>query len=75
MVAGCPSTIGSRWDVDDGAAQQWMAAFYRSYTSRRASVAESRRDACLALLATKGKRDDYSAPRFWANWTLLGSDR
>jgi CHAT domain-containing protein len=71
LVAGCPSTIGTRWDADDAASEAWVTAFYTHYTTAKATKAQSVRAACLHLLTTR----KYAAPHNWANWTLIGSDR
>jgi len=78
LVAGCPTTLATRWPLPDVSGAAWVEAFYRYYEgSGEASKAASYQAACLALLKTKGAAagKDYSAPRYWAGWALLGDDR
>lgn len=74
LVAGCPSTIATRWDLDDAAAKLWVDAFYKSY-AKGTPAADSAREACLKLIRTRGQKLDRSSPAFWAAWALVGDSR
>jgi len=74
LVAGCPSTVSTRWDLEDVSARIWIGAFYTDYV-RGNSVADSAQKACLSLIRTKGRRVDRSSPSYWAAWTVVGDDR
>jgi CHAT domain-containing protein len=74
LVAGCPATIATGWQLNDESAASWVSAFYRGLLTQKQSKAESFRRACLALLATKGKKQDFSSPRRWGTWSLVGDD-
>lgn len=72
MAAGCPSVVASRWPVEDSATAAWMSAFYTAYARDGRSKTDSARQANRALLQTRGAKSDFSSPRHWAAWTLLG---
>jgi CHAT domain-containing protein len=69
LMAGCPSVIATRWEAQDEAARLWVESFYRAYVAG-CSKAESARRACRHLI----KLPVFSAPHFWAGWTLIGND-
>ena len=72
--AGARSTIASLWSLDDESGAALMNAFYQELShpeSRRSPIskAEALRRAQRSLIAT----EQYSAPRFWAPYILLGN--
>jgi CHAT domain-containing protein/tetratricopeptide (TPR) repeat protein len=71
LVAGCPSVVATRWPVLDTSSAVWSNAFYKAYGGKKGN-AESVRQACLWLLHTRGQSRDYSSPRNWAGWALIG---
>lgn len=73
LIAGCPSTVATRWQVQDEAACLWVETFYRHYTAGE-SKAESCRQACLRLLRTHEEAKDFSSPACWACWMLMGDN-
>lgn len=69
LMAGCPSVIATRWEVQDEAARLWVQQFYQSYTAG-CSKAESVRRACQHLISMPV----FASPHYWAGWTLVGND-
>jgi CHAT domain-containing protein len=67
--AGTRSTIASLWSLDDNSGAVLMEQFYQQLVQNRLPKAEALRQAQLALL----QNPDYSAPRFWAPYILLGN--
>ena len=72
--AGARSTIASLWSLDDESGAALMSAFYQELSHPEAShspisKAEALRRAQRSLIAT----EQYSAPRFWAPYILLGN--
>lgn len=67
--AGTRSTIASLWSLDDNSGAVLMEQFYQQLVQNQLSKAEALRQAQIALL----KNPDYSAPRFWAPYILLGN--
>lgn len=74
LVAGCPSTIATRWDLEDVAARLWVDTFYKAY-AKGTPTADCTREACLKLIRTRGQKIDRSSPALWAAWTLVGDNR
>jgi CHAT domain-containing protein len=73
MVAGCPSTVATRWRLTDASTPMWVEEFYRHYRQGK-SKAFSYQQACLKMIQTRGKAQDFSSPAHWANWVLVGGD-
>lgn len=69
LMAGCPSVIATRWEVQDEAARLWVEQFYQSYMAG-CSKAESVRRACQHLMSLPV----FASPHYWAGWTLIGND-
>nr|WP_286177635.1 CHAT domain-containing protein [Rhodopirellula sp. JC639] len=74
--AGVRATIGSLWKVSDDATSQLMTEIYRRMARDRLGVADALRQAQLSLLDVGLLDDerprDYSAPFFWAAFTVAG---
>ena len=69
LFAGARSVLATLWAVDDEATMMFMKSFYQQLGSgESASVALQRAMKCL--------RDshDYSAPKYWAPFVLMGDD-
>ena len=69
LFAGARSVLASLWAIDDEATMMFMESFYRQLgNGESASVALQRAMKCL--------RDshDYSAPKYWAPFVLIGDD-
>ncbi|CAH3150955.1 unnamed protein product [Porites lobata] len=69
LFAGARSVLASLWAIDDEATMLFMKSFYQQLASgESASVALQRATKCL--------RDshDYSAPKYWAPFVLMGDD-
>ena len=69
LFAGDRSLLASLWAIDDEATMIFMKSFYQQLASgESASVALQRAMKCL--------RDshDYSAPKYWAPFVLMGDD-
>jgi tetratricopeptide (TPR) repeat protein len=72
LYAGAPSLLLTLWKVEDRATSAQMEAFYRALCSG-AGKAAALRQAQLALLHNDVKGGgDWSAPFFWAPFTLIG---
>jgi CHAT domain-containing protein/Leucine-rich repeat (LRR) protein/Tfp pilus assembly protein PilF len=67
ISAGVPSVLVSLWKVDDNATAFLMREFYQNW-QKSGDKAQALRQ---AMLATKQKQN-YSHPRFWAAFTLIG---
>ena len=69
LFAGARSVLATLWAIDDEATMMFMKSFYQQLGSgESASVALQRAMKCL--------RDshDYSAPKYWAPFVLMGDD-
>ncbi|CAH3162828.1 unnamed protein product [Porites lobata] len=69
LFAGARSVLATLWAIDDQATMMFMKSFYQQLGSgESASVALQRAMKCL--------RDshDYSAPKYWAPFVLMGDD-
>ena len=69
LFAGARSVLATLWAIDDEATMMFMKSFYQQLGSgESASVALQRAMKCL--------RDshDFSAPRYWAPFVLIGDD-
>ena len=69
LFAGARSVLATLWAIDDKATMMFMKSFYQQLASgESASVALQRAMKCL--------RDshDYSAPKYWAPFVLMGDD-
>ncbi len=67
--AGAQSTIAGLWNLDDAASVPFSKALYDHLGEPNVSRAEALRLAQVALLNS----EDYSSPRFWAPYVLVGS--
>ncbi len=68
MYAGASSVVSTLWKVDDFATAKLMGHFYRAMKRGRMTPAQALRQAQLALW----KEDRWSAPYYWAGFTLQG---
>ena len=69
LFAGARSVLSTLWAIDDEATMMFMESFYQQLgNGESASVALQKAMTCL--------RDshDYSAPKFWAPFILIGDD-
>ena len=69
LFAGARSVLATLWAIDDEATMMFMKSFYQQLGSgESASVALQRAMKCL--------RDshDFSAPKYWAPFVLIGDD-
>ncbi len=71
VQAGAESALASLWEVDDAGTAALMEEFYRNYAKGQGK-AEALRNAQLALI---GDGSNFSDPRIWAAFTLLGAWR
>jgi CHAT domain-containing protein len=67
--AGARSAIASLWSLDDESNVELMKLFYRQLGKGNISRAEALRQAQEALM----KNEQYSYPRYWAPFILLGN--
>jgi len=68
MYAGASSVVSTLWKVDDFATAKLMGHFYRAMERGRMTPAQALRQAQLALW----KEGRWSAPYYWAGFTLQG---
>lgn len=71
MYAGAPHVLASVWKVDDFATAKLMAYFYKALERDRMTPAQALRQAQVELL----KERQWSAPYYWAGFTLQGDWR
>jgi len=71
MHAGAPRVVASLWNVEDRATAELMKRFYEGMFKRNLKPAAALRSAQLALLQDKR----WSAPYYWAGFTLQGEWR
>jgi len=71
MYAGAPHVLASLWKVDDFATAKLMAHFYKALERDRMTPAQALRQAQVELL----KERPWSAPYYWAGFTLQGDWR
>jgi CHAT domain-containing protein len=74
-VAGVATVVTSLWEVEDGAAREWMAAFYAAKWQRRLPLADAMRDASLELVRLRRARGQSDHPAAWANFVAIGDWR
>ena len=70
-IAGAETVLASHWKVSDKATSQLMTEFMRRWRSGEPR-AKAWREAQLTLLRSKGTKEDFSNPYFWAAFTLTG---
>ncbi|CAH3028250.1 unnamed protein product [Porites evermanni] len=69
LFAGARSVLATLWAIDDEATMIFMESFYQQLKSgESASVALQRAMKCLR------DHQDYSAPKYWAPFVLMGDD-
>ena len=69
LFAGARSVLATLWAIDDEATMMFMKSFYQQLASgESASVALQRAMKCLR------DHQDYSAPKYWAPFVLMGDD-
>ena len=69
--AGAPRVVVSLWDVEDVATAELMTCFYRGMLVKKFSPAQALQAAQVSML----KEQRYSAPFYWAAFTLQGEWR
>jgi CHAT domain-containing protein len=69
VKAGARSTIASLWSLDDESSQIFMTAFYKAITQPGTSRAKALQQAQKQLLA----QEEYTHPRYWAPFILVGN--
>ena len=70
-IAGAETVLASHWKVSDKATSQLMTEFMRRWRAGEPR-AKAWREAQLSLLRSKGAKEDFSDPFFWAAFTLTG---
>jgi CHAT domain-containing protein len=72
FVAGSPSTVFSRWQVNSPGTTQMMAEFHSRLRSRKSnSKANALQQSALALR----RSTDYRHPYYWAAFSVIGDAR
>jgi CHAT domain-containing protein len=71
MHAGAPRIVVSLWNVSDEATAELMARFYHKLIRDGIRPAQALREAQISLL----REERWSAPYFWAAFTLQGEWR
>jgi CHAT domain-containing protein len=65
-IAGAETVLASHWPVSDRATSRLMTEFMRRWRAGEPR-AQAWREAQLELLRSKGAKEDYSNPYFWAH--------
>jgi CHAT domain-containing protein len=73
-IAGAESVLASHWTVNDKATARLMTELMRRWRSGEPR-AKAWHEAQLSLLRSKGAKEDFSNPYFWAAFTLTGQWR
>lgn len=69
LIAGARAVVGSLWAIDDDATREFMIQFYLNlYEKKSASLSLQ-----LAMQYMM-KDDEYSEPKYWAPFFLMGDD-
>lgn len=68
MYAGAPRVVASLWQIDDRATAEFMKRFYQAVLVERARPAAALRAAQISMW----KDNRWSAPHYWAAFTLQG---
>lgn len=69
LVAGARTVIVSQWSVSDNATMELMVAFYKNYLqSGNKAIALQK-----AMQAVRSQ-DEYSHPRYWASFIIVGAE-
>jgi len=71
MYAGAPRIVASLWRVPDSATAALMERFYQAMLTRHLTAADALRSAQESIRAERR----WSAPYYWAGFTLLGEWR
>jgi CHAT domain-containing protein/Tfp pilus assembly protein PilF len=71
MYAGAPRVVVSLWNVDDAATAELMTRFYRGMLVEKLRPAQALQRAQVSMWQEK----HYSAPFYWAAFTLQGEWR
>ncbi|MEA5598406.1 CHAT domain-containing protein [Rivularia sp. UHCC 0363] len=69
LRAGARSTLASLWQIGDDSTADFINGFYHELTTGKKTTAEALREAQLKLL----KSNEYSRPRYWAAYVLVGN--
>ena len=70
LQAGAGGVVASLWDVDDGATALLMTHFYEALAK-----GENAASALRAAQIRMAKHPIYSAPKYWAGFSLIGDPR
>jgi hypothetical protein len=73
QAAGAQTVIMSLWDVEDGAAQEWMTALYESRFRANLSTADAVKHASLTMLQERKAQGEVTHPFFWAPFIAVGA--
>jgi tetratricopeptide (TPR) repeat protein len=69
LIAGARTVVVSQWSVNDGATKELMVAFYQNY------LALGNKAIALQLAMQKVRSmSEYSAPRYWAAFVMVGAE-
>jgi CHAT domain-containing protein len=75
QLAGARALVMSLWPVEDEAARQWMATFYRSRLAVGLDIPESVRKASRRALRQRRARGLSTHPFYWAGFVATGDWR
>jgi CHAT domain-containing protein len=77
LIAGARTVVVSQWSVSDSATKELMVAFYQNYlTSGNKAVAlqKAMQKVRNGLRPSEPAQPEYSHPRYWAPFVLVGAE-
>ena len=73
LVAGCPTTVASQWQVDSATSTTLMIAFHRNLISASSnSYQVTKADSLRRAMITVMKNPRTRSPYFWAGFVVIG---
>jgi CHAT domain-containing protein len=70
LVAGARTVVVSQWSVSDSATMELMVAFYKNYLQ-----SGNKAIALQKAMQTVRSQPEYSHPRYWAAFVVVGAEK
>jgi len=77
LVAGARSLLVSQWSVSDSATKELMVAFYKHYLEhgkKAIALQQAMQQVRFQNGSLRESQPDYSHPRYWAPFVLVGAE-